>query len=68
MHHLQTGLSCLHVATLQLHVDIIKFLCETANKGLIALTDNSGMSALDFAKRRGNADLVNYLESFIVGS
>ena len=56
-------MSCLSVAAVCGHLDVVKYLCGLGNKELMAIRDKNGWSPVDDAKSEGHTAVVEYLES-----
>lgn len=59
----QTGETCLHVASAFGHLDVVKFLVQKGGKELSNIKDKQRQTARDFAESAWNMDVVDFLSA-----
>lgn len=60
--NVKDGDTCLHIARLFEHLEVVKFLVQEGGKELVSIKDKASLTALDYAKSQGKMDMVAALE------
>ncbi len=60
--NLQEGNTCLHLASFAGHLEVVKFLLDHLDSDVQSLRNHAGKTALDFAKEKEHAGVIEALE------
>lgn len=58
----QTGDTCLHIASYKGHLEVVKFLVQKGGKKLVAVKNKAADTAQDEAKSKGRMDVFAFLK------
>lgn len=59
---MQSGDTCLHLASYKGHLEIVKFLVQKGGKKLASILNEDSRTALDDATHREQMDVVKFLQ------